>query len=290
MTMTTKEYLGQYREDIPEWLKAYQPGKSRSLADFLRSRIVYYPGSGFDGDPVEVFGASHSAHCFIYADYWLPEDDVRAELRTHGFKGYDILDEVSFSEREVMSATPWSRHFLTGEELRAAANGTARMRTCAHPEPYALLTVLERKSNFGDDHGPERLAILFLGADGIATYEAIFANGNAPHFFGFLLQDHGFGGNYSCFGRGGFLEKIMERSKVYPHFVLTWYDSPYDGYEKVEWAEPAGSRGRSLFRKAAGREGNIETTAPIHGAAHGETTFCREEDVQANGCILKEDR
>ena len=110
-----------------------------------------------------------------------------------------------------------------------------------------MLVILERKSSFDDDHGPERLAILFLGADGIATYEAIFANGNAPQFFGFLLQDHGFGGNYDCFGRGGLLEKIMVRSKVYPHFVLTGRDHPYDGYAGVEWTVPTGSRGRSLF-------------------------------------------
>ena len=70
---------------------------------------------------------------------------------------------------------------------------------------------------------------------------------NAPQFFGFLLQDHGWGGNYDRFGRGGLLEKIMTRSKVCPHFVLTAHDSPYDGYAKVEWAEPAGSRGRCLF-------------------------------------------
>ena len=247
--MTTKEYLEQYREDVPEWLKAYQPGKSRPIADFLNSRIVYYPGSGFDGDPVEVFGASHSAHCFVYADYWLSEDNVRAELRAHGFRGYDILDEVSFSGLEVMSAAPWRQHCLSEEEQRSAARGTAAMRAHTHPEPYALLVILARKPSFDDSHGPERLAILFLGADGIATYEAVFANGNVPQFFGFLLQDHGFGGNYSRFGRGGLLEKIMVRSGVYPHFVLTMYDSPYDGYSKVETAEPAGSRGRSLFYK-----------------------------------------
>ena len=107
--MTTKEYLEQYREDIPEWLKAYQRGKSRPLADFLKSRIVYYPGAGIDGDPVEVFGASHSAHCFVYADYWLPKDELTKELHTHGFRGYGILDEVSFSEREVMDASDCSK-------------------------------------------------------------------------------------------------------------------------------------------------------------------------------------
>ncbi len=247
--MTTKEYLEQYREDIPEWLREFQPGKSRPLVDLIKSRIVYYPGSGIDGDPVEVFGASHSAHCFVYADYLLPKDELTKELHAHGFRGYNILDEVSFSKSEVTSAISWRRHFLSEEDLRTAAKGTAEMRSCTHPEPYALMVVLERKLNFGDDHGPDRLAMLFLGADGIATYEAIFANGNVPQFFGFLLQDHGFGGNYDRFGRGGLLEKIMNASKVYPHFILTEYDSPYDGYAKVEWAAPAGSRGRSLFYK-----------------------------------------
>ena len=247
--MTTKEYLEQYREDVPEWLKAYQRGKARPLADFLGSRIVYYPGSRTDGDPVEVFGASHSAHCFVYADYMLSKEELLEELHTRGFWGYNVLDEVSFSEAEVMRAIPWRRHFLSEEEMRSAANGTANMREFNHPDPYALLVVLERKANFGDDHGPKRLAILFLGADGIASFEAIFANGNATQFFGFLLQDHGFGGNYDHFGRGGLLEKIMTRSKVFPRFVLTAHDRLYDGYAKVEWADPAGSRMRSLFYK-----------------------------------------
>ena len=39
----------------------------------------------------------------------------------------------------------------------------------------------------------------------------------------------------------------MTRSKVFPHFVLTEYDDPYDGYAKAEWTEPAGSSGRCLF-------------------------------------------
>ena len=245
--MTTKEYLEQYREDVPEWLKEYRRGGSRPLADFLRSRIVYYPGARMDSDPVEVFGASHSAHCFIYADYMLAKEELLEELHANGFWGYDVLEEVSFSESEVMRAIPWRRHFLSEAELREAARGTAEMREYTRSEPYALLVILERRLHFSDDHGPERLAILFLGADGIASFEAIFANGNAPRFFGFVLHDHGYGGNYNRFGRDGFLEKIMIASRAYPHFILTVHDSPYDGYAKVEWAEPAGSRVRSLF-------------------------------------------
>ena len=248
--MTQKEFLGQYREDVPTWLREFQPGKSRPLADFLKSRIVFYPGSEIDGHPVEVFGASHGAHCFIYADYWLSEERLRRELREHGFFGYDILDEISFPENEIMATVRWNRHFLSPDELREAAKGTAQMRKINHPKPYALLVILERQARFDDDHGPERLAILFLGADGIATYEAIFANGNAAEPFGMLLQDHGFGGNYNCFGKGGFLEKIIERSGVSPMFILAGvHDATqiFDGYEQMSDLEPTGTRSRSLF-------------------------------------------
>lgn len=92
--MTTKEHLEQYREDVPEWLRKFQPGESRTLAGFLRSRIVYYPGSGIDGDPVEVFGASHSVHCFVYADYWLSKEALQEELHAHGFRGYNTKSVV----------------------------------------------------------------------------------------------------------------------------------------------------------------------------------------------------
>ena len=257
--MTQKEYLGQYREDIPAWLREFQPGESHPIAEFLKSRIVFYPGSEIDGHPVEVFGASHSAHCFIYADYWLSEERLKSELREHGFWGYDILDEIAFPENEIMEVVRWNRHFLSPDELQEAAKGTAQMREYNHPAPYALLVILERQAKLGDDHGPERLAILFLGADGIATYEAIFANRNAQEPFGMLLHDHGFGGNYNCFGNGGFLDKIIKRSGVSPKFILAATQNVtdiYDGYESIYGLNQPDWRCRCLFLRhdaAAGR-------------------------------------
>ena len=247
--MTQKEYLKGYAEGMPTWLRDYRKGQPRPLSEFLQSRIVYYPGGRTDWHPLEVFGGSHSAHCFVYADYWLPEDELRSELQDPGIAGYELLDEVSLSESEVMGAMPpnYSR-FLSPEELRQAAAGTRDFRKHNHPDPYALLIILERKSGYGDDYGPERLAILYLGADGIATYSAMFAGRKAPRLFGLLLQDHGWGGNYDRFGIGGLLEKIIERSQVSPDFVLAGADKVYDQYEYVSGLEYSGSRSRELFR------------------------------------------
>ena len=63
---------------------------------------------------------------------------------------------------------------------------------------------MERKPEYDEAHGPKRLAIIFLFADGIASYDALFCQSrNKCEPFGVLLQDHGFGGNYDKFGMGG---------------------------------------------------------------------------------------
>lgn len=259
--MTQIEYLHKnYAEATPAWLKSYSKGQAKPLAEFLHSRIVYYPGSAWDWHPIEVFGGSCSAHCFVYVDYIQPEAEVIGHLQgEYGLDGYQILDSVPISEAELQRAIPRRRHYLNLDELRRAAESTQGMRNgCDQFVPYARLVVLERRA---DRHeGAERIAVLFLGADGHAAFEAIFANRNAPNLFGFLLQEHGFGGNYDRWGKGGLCDKMMQRSKVFPRFVLTDAEvcprhadgGLYDGYQRIHGLAYSGSRARDLYERAAG--------------------------------------
>lgn len=162
-TMTQIEYLkNKYAEATPAWLKGYSKGQANPLAEFLKSRIVYYPGSGQDWHPLEVFGGSRSAHCFIYADYLQPEDEVIGHLQgEYGLGGYHILDSIRISESALYRAAPWRRHFLTPEERQRAAEGTRDFRRTDAPAPYARLVILERDSDRSE--GADRLAVLFLG-------------------------------------------------------------------------------------------------------------------------------
>lgn len=248
--ITQKEYLrANYRENMPAWLANYRKEVPLTLGGFLKSRIVYYPGSRVDGHPVEVFGGSHSAHCFVYADYSLEEPELRAELKQHGFLGYSIYAEKSFSRNELLGAIPFRHQHVTAEEALRAQAGYRQFATVS---PFALLVVLQRKNGFGEDHGPERLAILFLGADGHAAYDAIFGNGNAQDLFGFLQQDHGFGGNYDVFGPGGLCELISDRTGVKPLFILgadgRVTTGAWKGYRLVEDIKENGiPGGRRLF-------------------------------------------
>ncbi len=160
---------------------------------------------------------------------------------------------------ELRRAIPWRKHYLNPDELRRAAESTQGMRNGRDQfVPYARHVVLERKA---DRHeGAERIAVLFLGADGHATFEAVFANRNATNLFGFLLQEHGFGGNYDRWGKGGLCDKIMQRSKVFPKFVLTDAEECprhadgdlYDGYQKIHGLDRSGSRARDLYERATG--------------------------------------
>ena len=54
----------------------------------------------------------------------------------------------------------------------------------ANVTPYGLFMVLKRKEDRDESHSPERLALLFIGGDGHATYDALFCqnDGTRPPF------------------------------------------------------------------------------------------------------------
>lgn len=251
---TLTEYLKRkYAERVPAWLERYT-GYSRSvLAEFFRSRMVYYPGARFDLDPLHVFGRSGSAHCFVLADYLMPDDELVEHLREEGFEGYHVYDSVLVSEQDMFAVVPPGRFHLQGEELETFAQESRRFDPIP---PFARFVVFERDENRSEETGPRRLAVLFLAADGIATYDVMFASRPQADFFAILIQDHGFGCNWDHFGRGGFCEKIANRSGVYPPFILQYCCDEafelWDGYERVAeiLEDSVSTRGRVLYRRS----------------------------------------
>ena len=230
--LTMMEFLRGHSEEMPLWLDHYRAGDGLNRDAFFSSRIVYYPGHGSDGKAVRVFGGSSAAHCFVMVDYGYPEKTLRAELTSlnRGFKGYRLLDLISLTEAQVMPY-PWSPSVsLTPREQQAAQNKGTWIKP-----PYGLLAILERETGFDSSHGPGRLAVLFLGADGILSYDVLFCQpGHQSAPFAVLLQDHGFGGNYDSFGRAGILARIVTQTAIRPQWLLVGSNTPaWDGYSKV---------------------------------------------------------
>jgi hypothetical protein len=230
--LTPVEYLRDHAEPVPTWISRYREGDPFDQLAFFSSRIAFYPGSGTDGHPVAVFGASGAAHCFVFADYGVDEDRIRRTLSPtseYRFRGYHVFAGLSLREDDI---TPrgWVPHIEPGDRIPPGGS------LFPHVAPFGFFVVLERDQGCDDDHGPERLAILFLGADGIATFDALFCQKHSKGLYALLLSDHGYGGNYERFGRGGLMDRIASRvaSQVdaHPRWILS-SNVERDGYNRV---------------------------------------------------------
>ena len=208
---TMKEFLRNCTE-MPQWLANYRSGEKLELAAVKRTECVFYPGSGNDGQPIHTFNAAHAAYLYIYADYMLIREDLEKQLAETPFKGYKQIGIHTLDLKQL--APSWHPHIRITPEL------LEDMRRFSNIEPYCFMSVFERQENFTDEHGAKRFAVIFIGGDGIATYDAIFGNKNMVAPLAVVLQDHGFGGNYNGFGRSSLLEEIAIKSNVFPRLLL----------------------------------------------------------------------
>lgn len=243
--MTPYEYLSNKRETMPSWLRAFQPGDAFDCQQFFSHRVVYYPGSGFDGHPVKLFGSTHSAHSFIYVDYGQTQLELEEQLghRLNGFRGYHTLARINLTEADLVP-NGWDSSVDRSALPPDLYYDYTNFANKNFSSPFGFLEILEREMGRTGQYGPARLAILFLGADGYAAYEALFCNRRFRQVthdpFAIILQDHGFGGNYALFGGAGgrgdrnLLEQIARRGNVLPQFLLVADNTaPWQDFERV---------------------------------------------------------
>lgn len=231
--LSCQAYLKQTAEQVPNWLGSHQVGQKLNLSSFFGSRVVYYPGSGLDGDAVKLFASSNSAHCFVYADYGLNKESLEQQLDSaeNGFRGYTKLDRIKLSQEDILPKN-WVQHI----DPSLAGNVNYSNASEVINQPFAFLEILERKAEFDESHGAKRIAILFLGADGFATYDALFCQSASQPLFALVLQDHGFGGNYARFDNKGLLHGIAQKTQKFPKYL--WVDptgtKPWEEYQQIE--------------------------------------------------------
>ena len=235
------------KDTQPEWLYAHaRPRFNRN--EFFRSRTIYYPGSGDDGQPVKLCALSHVAHAFVYVDQGISWNTLVEYLvdRDRGFRGYKLVHDENVSKIQLRPGE-WTQHIKQEEAERSSYFRTSFVN------PFARFVVLERQSE-DEDHGPWRIAILFIGGDGFATFDALYCQeDDLPPPFLIVIQDHKSGGNYDRFDRGGLLERIVCRTGVLPKFLLVAdCSNPWSGYvDTGADPEPGESHGhpRRLFRR-----------------------------------------
>lgn len=272
MPVPLVEYLRQnYREPQPAWLDlaehASDPEVRRNLIrGFLQSRIVYYPGAGTDGQPISLFNRAHAAHAYVYVDYRISREELHRKVtpdpnvRSRGFLGYRTIAMLDLLPHELTPRPPVYH-------LAPFETAGSRWFVNEDSKPYAALYIFERLAGFDDEHGARRFAVLFLFADGFATYDALFCQRDSiAKPFCVVVQDHAFGGNWDRFDRGHLLEKTADLANVWPELLLVAYQvsRPWRGYEKPELGgevlepERGGMHGflRTLFVKSPAQGGH----------------------------------
>jgi hypothetical protein len=162
--MSILEKMAAQHEAEPAWLNNIVVENSLTDTMFdamLQSRVVFYPGSGCrDGLSFSLFTHTHAAHCVIHADVDTDLDDVLNAVtgipgKVSSIQGYrpTVLRRLNQEEaREVLRLDEQPLPGLDDLHPMAQVPGLAG----------AVWSILERKADFGDEHGPLRLAFLHV--------------------------------------------------------------------------------------------------------------------------------
>ena len=189
----------------PQWLTDLTPATMMNgrfpLHELLRDSL-YYPSSGFDGEPVKHLGGNIIS--FVYVDYGYRCDAVMNDLKNPGFLGYDLLATRSVTEREL-APHGWRPDPPTPDD------GDPSHYRDWIKEPFCDWCVFQRQEGFTDNHGPSRFSLLYLCADGVAAFQALYVtNSVAPRAVAVIQPGHSIlGGNWTNFEDP---EKIFARS------------------------------------------------------------------------------
>jgi hypothetical protein len=188
----------------PRWLTDLSSttimNKPFPLYELLHDSL-YYPSSGFDGDPVRHLAGNILS--FLYVDYSHGHNEFISALRNSGFRGYDLVATRSVTEREL---TP---HGWRPAGPTRSDGDPSRYRDWIR-KPFCSWSLFQRREDVPVNHGPARFSLLYLCADGVAAFQALYvANSAVPKAVAVIQPGHAFGGNWTDYTNP---EQIFARS------------------------------------------------------------------------------
>lgn len=209
-------------------LAAVPPLTHLPIRDVLAGS-VYYPACEFDGDPVRYLGGNF--HSFVYVDYGVGRDRLLQNL--DGFRGYRVAASRDVGEPEL-TPNGWTPRFPR------TSDGDPRRRADWIKAPFGIWSIYQRSEDFGSDHGPDRFSLLYIGGDGVATFQALYdGNRVAPAVVAVIQPGHGFGGNWTNFedAEGMFARSVLENPSGTPEYLLFGGWGEGDFYRRPCWPD-----------------------------------------------------
>jgi hypothetical protein len=192
---------------------------------------LYYPASGFDGDPIKhLLGTFLS---YIYVDYARSHELLMQEIRGRGFNGYRMLGWRAVTRSELVPHG-WTPQYPKRED------GNPRSGYCWAKPPFCDWCIFERLPEMNKDYGPYRFNLLFVGGDGVATFQALYlGNHTAPRGVAIIQDGYGFGFNWTSFRdrRRIFGRSVMDSPYGQPLVLLVGGWSSLNHYKEPVWPE-----------------------------------------------------
>lgn len=236
--------------EMPDWLQI--DNFSFDIKKVLKDSL-YYPASNFDGKPVtHLMGNVYS---FIYVDYGVTKDEFYNEVKNHGFVGYHTIYNQTITQ-EMLIPEGWNVSlFPDYNEIHRMKNMNTFIK-----KPFCEWMIFERDADKDDTYNPRRFSLLFMCADGAASYQALYlSNKITPKILAIIQPGHGWGGNYTDFTDRDkiFAKSVFHDFSNLPQYLLIGgYGRGYDNasalweeYSEGVWHTRTSLSSMKLWRK-----------------------------------------
>jgi hypothetical protein len=195
---------------------------------------LFYPACADDGGIVKdcnTLNASLGIENFIYCDYAFGEEKLIETMNS--FNGYSVFATRSLKQIDL---TP------NGWEMRLPPNLNLveyNNYKNSYTIPFAKWIVYERDDDKNEEYGPKRFSLLYIGGEGIATYQAIYwSNNETPKALAIIQPGHAFGLNWTNFTEPkGFLNWIVTNNphNKMPKQIYFGGGGTSDTYRNLNW-------------------------------------------------------
>jgi len=196
---------------------------------------MYYPASGLDGGLIKYCntqGRDIGVCSYVYCDYNTKEDELCNNVADH-FRGYTIFAHRSVGVGELGVKR------LSMEPIDDRAKNK---HLTPEGEPFCHWFIMERDSDFGDEHGPKRFSLLFLCCEGVTAYVQLYSqNEILPKALAIIQPGTGFGGNWTDFrDYNAPLSFVLRHIPYMPRYIFNGgMGNSEEDYTHLQWDEYA---------------------------------------------------
>ena len=261
----------------PGWLMGPLPLFSKALAQgFLSSRVVFYPGSGVDYAPMELFKLE--AHGYLYVDYQTDLDS------TPPIPNCILLHQQALTIGEITESlgldpnqAAFSREDLTPNETQALDHFFAGQETPQSRLLGGRWSVWERNEILAGETHHRRFALLQLHAEAVWVFKGLWCT-RQPQAKLFALYCGRDSPRWTTWRPGGWLFRLAVNHQAFPLWLRCRSDSRWPEYDHQFSDSP--DEGTGVYRRTEDPERLIPMQLFLRARDELQGSLLADEEMQ----------